>query len=216
MKISILILITFFSINSFFAQKKQSEDYRKWYYYHLKIDNKKGIQYLLTVDSLRIDSLNKLIVSKSLPYFYYERSMIYELVNDFDSAFNDINKAISLDSKESLFYYFRALLRAKTTTEPTVEEKEDIDTAIILNPKFAEAYSFKATHTLDNNKAIGYLSKAIEFKPDYAEAYVNRGQCYKALGFIDKACEDWIMSAKLGLKAGKAFAKNCNPYYDEE
>jgi len=42
----------------------------------------------------------------------------------------------------------------------------------------------------DPQKAIEYLNEAIKLKPDYAEAYNNRGNIYNSLGQYQRAIED--------------------------
>jgi tetratricopeptide (TPR) repeat protein len=49
------------------------------------------------------------------------------------------------------------------------------DAAVKLDPSSAEAYCFRGKLQLDRQKGNDDLSKAIELKPDYADAYYERG-----------------------------------------
>jgi Tfp pilus assembly protein PilF len=41
------------------------------------------------------------------------------------------------------------------------------------------------------DKASRFFSMAIQEKPDYAEAYYNRGLCYEIMGDVKKARDDY-------------------------
>lgn len=47
------------------------------------------------------------------------------------------------------------------------------------------------------NKAIEYYTKAIESKPDVAEYYLNRGDCYDLTGSYDNAIKDYLKCLSL-------------------
>lgn len=58
--------------------------------------------------------------------------------------------------------------------------------------------------------AIRDFEEAISIKPDYAEAYYNRGVALYQTGDQHKACEDWKKSLKLGFNpAGDAITQYC-------
>jgi tetratricopeptide (TPR) repeat protein len=56
----------------------------------------------------------------------------------------------------------------------------------------------------DYNQAISEFTRAIELKPDYAEAYKGRGDTYYRQKEYDKAIADWEQAIKL------------DPSYEEE
>ena len=59
--------------------------------------------------------------------------------------------------------------------------------------------------------AIADYTKAIEFDPNYAEAYSNRGISKENLGDLNGACADWKKAAALGHKnSTKWVADKCN------
>ncbi|MDE5734574.1 MAG: tetratricopeptide repeat protein, partial [Duncaniella sp.] len=53
----------------------------------------------------------------------------------------------------------------------------------------------------DNTSALMNFSKAIELKPDFGEAYYNRGYVYLALGNKDAAFKDLSKAGSLGIVA---------------
>ena len=55
------------------------------------------------------------------------------------------------------------------------EASKIFDAAVKADPASAEAYCFRGKLQLDREKGNDDLSKAIELKPDYAEAYYERG-----------------------------------------
>jgi tetratricopeptide (TPR) repeat protein len=62
--------------------------------------------------------------------------------------------------------------------------------------KKAEALWDRKKHT-DPKKAIEYLSNAIKLKPDYTDAYNNRGNAYANLGQHQRAIEDYNKAISL-------------------
>ena len=67
--------------------------------------------------------------------------------------------------------------------------------ALKKNPKMAEAhnnlgYSLRKQGTSNQKEALSHYNKAIELKPDLAEAYMYRGVLYMLMGQEGKALED--------------------------
>ena len=60
------------------------------------------------------------------------------------------------------------------------------------------------THPLGRHEAaLVDFDKAIQLKPDHAEAYNNRGVTKKALGRLDEAREDYQKALALAQESGK-------------
>ncbi|MCW5961283.1 MAG: tetratricopeptide repeat protein [Pyrinomonadaceae bacterium] len=59
-----------------------------------------------------------------------------------------------------------------------IEAIEDLDRAIEIDPKSAEAYLERGKLEIGDEGEIKYFTKAIELKPDYADAYYQRGLTY--------------------------------------
>ena len=62
------------------------------------------------------------------------------------------------------------------------------------------------------DKAIKNYTKAIALKPDYAEAYYNRGGAFLRLGEREKAKSDLAIARKLGSDAITALDKILQDY----
>ena len=71
--------------------------------------------------------------------------------------------------------------------------EDDLNTAMNLNPYFAEVYFSKGV-LLENagkfEEAVNYYSKAISLKPEYTEAYMRRAKVYMKLGKEEEAISD--------------------------
>ncbi|MDD3953249.1 MAG: tetratricopeptide repeat protein [Lentisphaeria bacterium] len=61
-------------------------------------------------------------------------------------------------------------------------------------------------------QAIEDLNKAIEIKPDYADAYSNRGAAYKGLGNYRQAIEDYNRAIGIKPNEAMAFSNRGNAY----
>ena len=98
-------------------------------------------------------------------------------------------------------------LKDKKKEDFTPEDKEKVkefsETLSELkdeNSYTAEDWFWKAYDEDENKqyeKAIEYLNKAIELKPDYEDAYVNRGIAYSNLQKYDEAMADYTKAIKL-------------------
>ncbi|HLN53807.1 MAG TPA: tetratricopeptide repeat protein [Lentimicrobium sp.] len=83
------------------------------------------------------------------------------------------------------------------------EALKNYDLAISRNKKYLLAYNNRAILLGKHgnlNEAIQDLTKAINLKPDYAEAWYNRGVAYYQMQQNEKACHDWRRAAELGFK----------------
>ena len=108
------------------------------------------------------------------------------------------SESIALNRRNHKAYINRGLtfgalsnLRASTA---------DLRKAIALNPNSKEAYlnlGFTQAAQNDTTKAIASFTKALTIDPSFTEALRNRGITYHHLGKKQKACEDWINSAKI-------------------
>jgi Tfp pilus assembly protein PilF len=93
-------------------------------------------------------------------------------------SYQSFSQSDSLKRRELLNAYCDSVIHACTT-------------AIKINPKAAEAYCKRgiAYYTGDNydnyGKALADLSKAIELRPNYADAYYYRAKIYLYLLQID-------------------------------
>lgn len=78
--------------------------------------------------------------------------------------------------------------------------KEEMDTAIKLNPKLAPAYynrALLAASSGDTKAAVADYTKAIEIVPVMTDAYINRGIIYATSGRNEAALADFNKAIEL-------------------
>ncbi len=158
---------------------------------------------------------------------YFARAIEFALVQDFKSAIDDLNKAISLRPDFMPAYFTRANIRYKmietnsngnlsgSANKPVNDISSnnqlkfdmelilrDYDKVIELVPDFTFAYYNKAnvlTAIRDFRSAVSYYSKAIDIDPDFAEAYFNRGLTYLFIGDDKNGLSDLSKAGELGI-----------------
>ena len=158
---------------------------------------------------------------------YFNRALEFALVQDFNSAVEDLNKAIALRPNFMLAYFCRANIRYKlveytrnTTDNNLVADKNklissekqsifnaemimhDYEKVNELNPDFSFAYFNKANILCtqkDFKTAISNYTKAIDIDPDFAESYFNRGLTYLFIGEDAKGLADLSKAGELGI-----------------
>ncbi len=93
------------------------------------------------------------------------------------------------------------------------EAEETLSKAIKYNKNNFEAYYYRGCAKVNRKKyaeAISDFEKAIEIKPDYADAHFNMGRSYFLLNNEDKACECYKLAAKYGRPNLEDYLKRCN------
>lgn len=141
---------------------------------------------------------------------YDERAVAKGMNGDFEGAIKDENFAISLDPTISDYYTNRGF--AESALRKYNGAIKDFDKAIKIdgNPQaFSNRGIAKAKLGL-HKEAIDDFTKAIELIPTAKDLPYLRGQSYKALGELKKACADIIKSADMGYEQAVLEKKNCN------
>jgi tetratricopeptide (TPR) repeat protein len=175
-----------------------------------------------------INELSSKLTNDNNADIYFNRALEFSMVQDFKSAIEDLNKAISLRPDFMLAYFCRANIRYKLVdynknqdqnsnaiierSKKNIAEKQslfdvemmmrDYEKANELNPDFSFAYFNKANILCtqkDFQTAIANYSKCIEIDPDFAEAYFNRGLTYLFVGEDAKGLADLSKSGELGI-----------------
>jgi tetratricopeptide (TPR) repeat protein len=93
------------------------------------------------------------------------------------------------------------------------EAEEAFTKAIKYDKNNYEAYYYRGCAKVNASKhrdAIADFEKAVELKPDYADAYFNLGRTYYMLNDEDKACEYYQLAAKYGRPNLEDYLKRCN------
>ena len=90
--------------------------------------------------------------------------------------------------------------------------EETLSKAIRYDKGNFEAYYYRGcakVNALNYQGAIEDFQKAIELKPDYADAYFNLGRTYYLMNDQDKACEYYKLADKYGRPNLEDYIKNC-------
>ncbi len=94
------------------------------------------------------------------------------------------------------------------------EEAEEVLTKAIRYDKHnCEADYYRGCARANAQKfeaAIVDFEKAVELKPDYADAYFNMGRVYHMKNDDDKACEYYKLADKYGRPNLDDYLKRCN------
>ena len=92
------------------------------------------------------------------------------------------------------------------------EAEEAFDKAIQYDKNNYEAYYLRGCAKINEKKykdAIADLEKAIELKPDYADAYFNIGRAYFLLHDEEKACEYYKLADHYGRPNLEDYLRKC-------
>lgn len=90
--------------------------------------------------------------------------------------------------------------------------EEALDKAIKYDKHNYEAYYYRGCAKVNAKKykeSLEDFEKAIELKPDYADAYFNIGKVYFLLDDEDKACEYYKLADKYGRPNLEDYLRRC-------
>lgn len=93
------------------------------------------------------------------------------------------------------------------------EAEETLTKAIKYDKHNYEAYYYRGCARVNAQKydgAIDDFEKAVELKPDYADAYFNLGKTYYLMNNEDKACEYYKLADQYGRPNLEDYLKRCN------
>jgi len=176
-----------------------------------------------------INELSSKLTNDNNADIYFNRALEFCMVQDFNSAIEDLSKAISLRPNFMLAYFCRATIRYKLieyTKNATIDQNnagtdrakktaadqqslfdvgkvmQDYEKVNMLTPDFEFAY-FNMANILCTQKdfqtAISNYTKCIEIDRDFAEAYFNRGLTYLFIGEDAKGLADLSKAGELGI-----------------
>lgn len=105
------------------------------------------------------------------PDIYFNRSLEFALVQDFNSAIEDLNKTIALRPNFSLAYFTRANIRYKLVEYTTSIKIESED---VSNSGKSRKVNAEKQYKFDVEMIMRDYDKAIEMNPDFQFAYFNK------------------------------------------
>lgn len=108
------------------------------------------------------------------------------------AAIEHLGKAIDLDNKNPRTYNSRAV--AFSNLEKFTEAEKDLETALRLNPSYADAHNnLGSLHYRrgDFKKAVNSYTLALKYQPELVEAILNRGMALRKLFQFERAFNDF-------------------------
>ena len=127
-----------------------------------------------------------------------ELGALFSKLND-ELAITYYKNAIAIDSSDissyynlGLFYQNNDFLNEAISTYKQIIEKD----SLFPNSYYNIGYIYLELLKI-SDMAVPYFSKAIKAKPDYKEAYFNRGLCFEEVGNVMQAQEDYKSSLKI-------------------
>lgn len=166
-----------------------------------------------------IDTMNTVISNPPQEDKFYFSLCLFALdLNDYDSAYNAVNKAIELNSAVSEYYKFKSHIELKGQNPQLA--LDSIRTAITVNKYDYELYlrlSEIYSHTGSDAQTLAAINQAKEINPNSYEVYMHLSEYCRSKGDIPSAIENlqealtiaptllvyWIRLANLYISAGE-------------
>lgn len=149
-------------------------------------------------------------LSDDLAHILFNLGLVHGVAGQYDSAYQELEKSIELvPAFESAQLYF-CIGVAKLHSNKVQEARSDFQKSRELGNKRPELEFYCGIIEIQFNnrsEALKYLDAAIALKPDYAEAFAERGQLRGMQGDLDRALEDCNTAIKLGLQTATLY---CN------
>lgn len=144
---------------------------------------------------------------------YFGRALDFISLHEYEKAITDLNEAIRLTPDFALAYLLRSQAKyenLKASGEPgqalsregISEAIADIDETLHHSPFMPIAYYNKGVLLAESGnyvEAIDAFTRAISLKPDFGEAYYDRGYVYLSLGDKTSALPDLSHAGELGI-----------------
>lgn len=156
---------------------------------------------------------------------YFGRGMAQMTVRNYTAAIADFDRALQLTPDFALALLQRSVARyrglrlsdpvssssdgqmpsevaAQVIKQELMQAVDDLDRVIALSPSMSFAYYDKGNLLVemqDYTSALSAYTQAIEAKPDFGEAYYNRGYVYLKLGNRDAGTRDLSKAGELGV-----------------
>jgi tetratricopeptide (TPR) repeat protein len=94
-----------------------------------------------------------------------------------------------------------------------LEASRNFDKAVELDPKMPDAYYWRGTTEISDQKALSDLNRAIQLKPDYAAAFYIKALKEQIGGKDGAALLDYTTAIKLDPKMTEAYLGRASIYY---
>lgn len=152
---------------------------------------------------------------------YIGRAMDFITVKNYDSAIEDLDRAILLTPNQPVAYMLRAQARYhnRQPNMPNAQRTQlmmildDINRAIEISPRMAPVWFNKGNLLYelgDYTSAVASYTKAIELSAAMGEAYYNRGFIYLKMGNQNAGIADLSKAGELGIIPAYNLLKRLN------
>lgn len=176
----------------------------------VQLSEQQSLDFFSEIDSLsiRIDSAD----FKQLPQLLMLRAVGYSVIQDYESAINDLSTIIEVDTANTLAHWQRAVCQSALNRfnqshgmdvkATSVNVELDLRRAIELNAQNPYLYYDLGTHYAlqgEYDKAIDSYTQALELDAHLAEAYYNRGLAYVNADHKIEGIADLSKAGELGI-----------------
>jgi tetratricopeptide (TPR) repeat protein len=165
---------------------------------------------------------------------YYNRGIAYRHKGQLDRAIEDYGQVIRLKPGDAEAFSNRGI--AYDDDGQHVRAIQDYDRAIRLKPNYAEAYYNRGNayhhkshydRAIQDERTVGLkpgdaddhaiqdYDRAIRLRPDYAEAFNNRGIVFYDKTQYDRAIQDYDQAIRLQPDLAEAFNNRSLAYYKQ-
>ncbi|NLX80099.1 MAG: tetratricopeptide repeat protein [Proteiniphilum sp.] len=157
------------------------------------VNNEAGLNELQVKAHFRsIDNYSKMMVDRpNDAVLYFGRAIDFMLVQDFESALMDIDKAIELDANRSQSYFVKAVILTKQlelnptqilgrddSDEPAVVSTTTIDPLTGLPRQTKLKVPEVSTKSFRNDAVLKLYETVLKLDPDFIFAYYNMGEIF--------------------------------------
>ena len=135
---------------------------------------------------------------------YFNRALEFAMVQDFNSAIEDLNKAIALRSDFMLAYFCRANIRYKLVDY--IRNSTDATTKSVTDDKNKnKKISSENQYVFDMNLILGDFDKVIQMHPDFTFAYFNKANILCTLKDFNAAISNYSKAIQTDADFAEAY-----------
>ncbi len=147
------------------------------------------------------------------PSFYFGRGMDFMLVQDYESALKDMEKAIELDPDLLVAHFGRAVIRSKQIeydhlkADPVmIDRNAGVDitlpgSGVAGKPRLPEI----STKSIEYEEILREYEKIIRLKPNFMYAYYNRAEVYSLEKDYRAAIADYTKAIEIEPQFAEAY-----------
>jgi len=167
----------------------------------------------LEYDRALIKLTKAINISPKFAAAFYYRGYVNEMLGSLIYAHKiipDYTNAISIDPKFAKAYERRAYIYFQNANRP--KRAADINRAIVLDPRSAQANFYRGYFTLEGARAMLDISKAITLDPNYVDALIERADRYEEAKQYEKALADYLAIIKINRNDSRAYKGRASVY----